>query len=127
MEIRRRGKFVLLKRFDRLPKMKRSIIGEKNNWSALHIKTFRKPPRSWRTDFGSGKLGTWRGSGISDYNTRRSNLQHTPELVESMTHAGRLLALIISGRFRKPGIHFFTPADFFPQTAYIEHPAGQLI
>jgi mannose-6-phosphate isomerase-like protein (cupin superfamily) len=54
-------------------------------------------------------------------------LQQTPELVESVTHAGRLLALIISGRFRQPGIHFFTPADFSQQLAYMEHPAGKLI
>jgi mannose-6-phosphate isomerase-like protein (cupin superfamily) len=54
-------------------------------------------------------------------------LQQTPELVESITHAGRLLALIVSGRFREPGIHFFTPADFSQQLAYMEHPAGKLI
>ena len=54
-------------------------------------------------------------------------MQQTLELVESITHAGRLLALIISGRFREPGIHFFTPADFSQQLAYIEHPAGKLI
>ena len=54
-------------------------------------------------------------------------MQQTPELVESITHAGRLLALIVSGRFREPGIHFFTPADFSQQLAYMEHPAGKLI
>src|ERR1700730_8036627 len=58
---------------------------------------------------------------------RRSELQQTLELVESVTHAGRMLALIISGRFREPGIHFFTPADFSQQLAYMEHPAGKLI
>jgi hypothetical protein len=30
-------------------------------------------------------------------------------------------------RFREPGIHFFTPADFSQQLAYMEHPAGKLI
>jgi hypothetical protein len=54
-------------------------------------------------------------------------LQQTPELVDSITHAGRQLALIIPGRFREPGIHFFTPVDFSQQLAYMEHPAGKLI
>jgi hypothetical protein len=55
------------------------------------------------------------------------NLQQTTELIEKITHAGRLLALIISGRFRQPGIHFFTPPEFSQQLAYMEHPAGKLI
>jgi hypothetical protein len=54
-------------------------------------------------------------------------LQQTLELVESIDHAGRQLALVVSGRFREPGIHFFTPADFSQQLAYIEHPTGRLI
>jgi mannose-6-phosphate isomerase-like protein (cupin superfamily) len=58
---------------------------------------------------------------------RRSNLQKTAELVERITYAGRMLALVISGRFREPGIHFFTPDDFSQQLAYMEHPAGKLI
>lgn len=54
-------------------------------------------------------------------------MQQALELVEEITHSGRLLALIISGRFREPGIHFFTPADFSQQLAYMEHPAGKQI
>ena len=54
-------------------------------------------------------------------------MQQAAELVESIIHAGHVLALIISGRFREPGIHFFTPADFSQQLAYMEHPAGKLI
>jgi len=54
-------------------------------------------------------------------------LDQPAELAEQITHAGRLLALIISGRFRKPGIHFFTPGEFSQQLAYMEHPAGKLI
>ncbi|MGH6847076.1 MAG: cupin domain-containing protein [Methylocella sp.] len=54
-------------------------------------------------------------------------MQQTAELVESITNAGRLLALVVSGRFREPGIHFFTPAEFSQQLAYMEHPAGKLI
>ncbi len=49
------------------------------------------------------------------------------ELVESVIHSGRMLALVISGRFREPGIHFFTPTEFSQQLAYMEHPAGKLI
>jgi len=49
------------------------------------------------------------------------------DLVENITHSGRMLALIISGKFREPGIHFFTPSDFSQQLAYMEHPAGKLI
>ena len=54
-------------------------------------------------------------------------MQQTRELVESIAHGGRLGALVVSGRFREPGIHFFTPADFSQQLAYMEHPAGKLI
>lgn len=54
-------------------------------------------------------------------------MRQTSELVEMITHAGRKLALVISGRFREPGIHFFTPPEFSQQLAYIEHPAGKLI
>lgn len=54
-------------------------------------------------------------------------MQQTRELVESIAHGGRLVALVVSGRFREPGIHFFTPADFSQQLAYMEHPAGKLI
>jgi mannose-6-phosphate isomerase-like protein (cupin superfamily) len=49
------------------------------------------------------------------------------QFVERIAHAGRLLALIISGRFREPGIHFFTPGEFSQQLAYMQYPAGKLI
>ena len=42
-------------------------------------------------------------------------------------HNGQMLALIVSHRFDKPGIHFFTPNDFSQQLAYMRHPAGKLI
>ena len=54
-------------------------------------------------------------------------MQQTLQLVERIMHADRIFALAISGRFREPGIHFFTPADFSQQLAYIEHRAGTLI
>ncbi|HEY8031738.1 MAG TPA: hypothetical protein VIF02_05000 [Methylocella sp.] len=49
------------------------------------------------------------------------------EPVERVMHQGRLLALIVSGRFREPGIHFFTAPEFSQQLAYMEHPTGKLI
>jgi len=38
-----------------------------------------------------------------------------------------LLALIISEKFSKPGIHFFTPDDFSQQLGYMKHPKGKII
>ena len=38
-----------------------------------------------------------------------------------------MLAVIVSGRYREPGIHFFTPSEFSQQLAYMAHPAGKLI
>jgi mannose-6-phosphate isomerase-like protein (cupin superfamily) len=48
-------------------------------------------------------------------------------MVEQITHEDRLLALIIPGEFREPGIHFFTPGHFSQQIAYMNHPAGKVI
>jgi mannose-6-phosphate isomerase-like protein (cupin superfamily) len=54
-------------------------------------------------------------------------LQQVQSLVEKIEHAGRVLAVIVSGRYREPGIHFFTPSEFSQQLAYMAHPAGKLI
>lgn len=51
----------------------------------------------------------------------------TQELVQQIVHNDNLLALIISGNFSKPGIHFFTPNSFSQQLAYMNHPAGKQI
>jgi hypothetical protein len=40
---------------------------------------------------------------------------------------GKVLAIILSGKFDKPGVHFFTPDDFSQQLAYMHHPKGKLI
>ena len=48
-------------------------------------------------------------------------------MVERIEHEGRLLALIVSGRFDRPGITFFTPNDLSQQLAYMHHPAGKVI
>jgi mannose-6-phosphate isomerase-like protein (cupin superfamily) len=47
--------------------------------------------------------------------------------IEPITHSDRLLALIVSCQFRKPGVHFFTPGEFSQQLAYMQHPAGKVI
>lgn len=49
------------------------------------------------------------------------------ELVEHVRQDERLLALIVFGRFRGSGIHFFTAPEFSQQLAYMAHPRGKLI
>lgn len=49
------------------------------------------------------------------------------ELVQQIIHEDRVLALIISSDFSKPGIHFFTPNEFSQQLAYMNHPQGKVI
>jgi hypothetical protein len=53
--------------------------------------------------------------------------QLTQSLVEEIKYDNRQLALIVSSKFNKPGIHFFTPDDFSQQLAYMNHPAGKVI
>jgi hypothetical protein len=48
-------------------------------------------------------------------------------MIEEIRHRRQLLALIISHRFREPGVHFFTPDDLSQQLAYMRHPAGRII
>lgn len=48
-------------------------------------------------------------------------------LVKHLFHDGQLLALLVSGRFSEPGIHFFTQADYSQQLAYMRHPSGKVI
>lgn len=48
-------------------------------------------------------------------------------LVHEITYDGQLLGIIISGNFRKSGIHFFTPNDLSQQLAYMHHPTGKMI
>ena len=48
-------------------------------------------------------------------------------MIETFESGGQLLAVIVSGRFREPGIHFFTPNDLSQQLAYMRHPAGKVI
>jgi mannose-6-phosphate isomerase-like protein (cupin superfamily) len=48
-------------------------------------------------------------------------------MIETLKSGEQLLAVIVSGRFREPGIHFFTPNDLSQQLAYMRHPAGKVI
>lgn len=52
---------------------------------------------------------------------------HTRSHVVEIRHKGTLLAMIVSHRFREPGIHFFTTGDLSQQLAYMHHPAGKII
>jgi mannose-6-phosphate isomerase-like protein (cupin superfamily) len=47
--------------------------------------------------------------------------------VEYIRHQDKITAIIISNRFKKDGIHFFTPDEFSQQLAYMNHPAGKQI
>lgn len=47
--------------------------------------------------------------------------------METVTHNGTILAIIIRNDFRTHGIRFFTPDDFSQQLAYMNHPAGKVI
>lgn len=48
-------------------------------------------------------------------------------MIEEIKAGGQLLAIIVSGRFREQGVHFFTPDDLSQQLAYMRHPAGKEI
>jgi mannose-6-phosphate isomerase-like protein (cupin superfamily) len=48
-------------------------------------------------------------------------------MIETLKSGDQLLAVIISSRFREPGIHFFTPNDLSQQLAYMRHPTGKVI
>ena len=48
-------------------------------------------------------------------------------MIETLKSGDQLLAVIVSGRFREPGINFLTPNDLSQQLAYMRHPAGKVI
>ena len=48
-------------------------------------------------------------------------------MIETLKSGDQLLAVIVSGKFRESGIHFFTPNDLSQQLAYMRHPAGKVI
>lgn len=48
-------------------------------------------------------------------------------LIEEIRHNSELLAVIISSRYNKQGVSFFTPNELSQQLAYMHHPAGKAI
>ena len=48
-------------------------------------------------------------------------------LVESIEHDGKLLAVLVRAQFREPGVHFFTTGDLSQQLAFMRHPTGREI
>ena len=48
-------------------------------------------------------------------------------MIENIIFDNKLLAIIISSKFKTDGIHFFTPDDFSQQLAYMHHPIGKVI
>jgi len=47
--------------------------------------------------------------------------------VKQIIHESELLALILSHRFAKPGIHFFTPSELSQQLAFMKYEQGKTI
>lgn len=48
-------------------------------------------------------------------------------MIEKIIYHGEVLAMILLGDFREPGIHFFTPDTYSQQLAYMRHPQGKKI
>jgi hypothetical protein len=48
-------------------------------------------------------------------------------VIEHIEHDGRLLALIVSRGYDRPGVTFVTPNELSQQLAYLHHPAGHVI
>jgi mannose-6-phosphate isomerase-like protein (cupin superfamily) len=48
-------------------------------------------------------------------------------MISKIEDKGRLLALIVSAKYTKPGITFFTPNELSQQLAYMHHPVGKTI
>ncbi|MBN2374287.1 hypothetical protein JXL19_10925 [bacterium] len=48
-------------------------------------------------------------------------------LIETIVDGLDPIALIIKADFDEPGVHFFTPANFSQQVAFMQHPKGKKI
>src|SRR6185436_19870200 len=48
-------------------------------------------------------------------------------MIETLKVGDQLLAVIVPGKFREKGIHFFTPNDLSQQLAFMRHPEGKTI
>lgn len=49
------------------------------------------------------------------------------EMVERIIDRDRLIAIIISQKFDRPGTNFFTPNELSQQLGYMRHPVGKVI
>jgi hypothetical protein len=47
--------------------------------------------------------------------------------IERIMCGTTIIAIIVSGEFREPGIHFVTPGEYSQQLAFMRHPAGKSI
>ena len=47
--------------------------------------------------------------------------------ITHITYNGKVLAMIVSGDFCSPGVHFFTPGEYSQQLAFMKHPPGKTI
>jgi mannose-6-phosphate isomerase-like protein (cupin superfamily) len=48
-------------------------------------------------------------------------------MIDNITYQNQLIAVIVSHKFSKPGIHFFTPDELSQQLGYMHHPTGKII
>ena len=48
-------------------------------------------------------------------------------MIQKIKYKSNLLAIIVSKRFNKSGVHFFTDDDMSQQLAFMKHPAGKSI
>ncbi len=48
-------------------------------------------------------------------------------MLETISHVGSVLAIILRREFRREGIEFFTPPEYSQQLAYMKRPAGYVI
>jgi mannose-6-phosphate isomerase-like protein (cupin superfamily) len=48
-------------------------------------------------------------------------------MIETVSFANKLFAIIIPHNFSEPGVNFFTPHNLSQQLAFIKHPPGHLI
>jgi mannose-6-phosphate isomerase-like protein (cupin superfamily) len=48
-------------------------------------------------------------------------------MIERISNAGELMAIIVRASFSERGVSFFTPSEMSQQLAYMRHPAGKVI
>lgn len=48
-------------------------------------------------------------------------------MIKQISHNDKIIAIIVSNKFNKEGIQFFTPDDFSQQLAYMKHSKGKVI